>query len=224
MCVSDCAGESNKRVGECMTEAEWLEGGDVRTMLEFLWLKAMDRKFRLVACAWCRAIWPLLADERSRTAVEVAEQFADGRASEDDLVTAFRAAGRTAGGAGARATEAVADTGAGVRVARAVSVRAVAGGLSYESQALILRDVIGNPFRPVLLNPAWQTPTVVSLAQAAYDNRSLPAGTLDPARLAVLADALEEAGCNNSDILFHLRSSGPHVRGCWPVDLVLARE
>src|SRR5262249_21623387 len=72
------------------------------------------------------------------------------------------------------------------------------------SALTILRCTFGNPFRPVTLNAASQTPTVLALAQAAYENRILPAGTLEPARLAVLADALEEAGCNNHDILNHL--------------------
>jgi hypothetical protein len=91
------------------------------------------------------------------------------------------------------------------------------------AHCVLLRDIVGNPFRPVPINPAWQTPTVVALAQAAYDNRILPAGTLEPARLAVLADALEEAGCDNADILTHLRQAGEHVRGCWPIDLLLGR-
>jgi hypothetical protein len=62
------------------------------------------------------------------------------------------------------------------------------------------------------------------VAQAAYDNRKLPAGTIDPARLAVLADALEEAGCTDLTMLAHLRGPGPHFRACWPLDLVLAKE
>jgi hypothetical protein len=65
---------------------------------------------------------------------------------------------------------------------------------------------------------------VTSLATAAYDERILPSGELDPARLAVLSDALEEAGCDDPDILNHLRSSGPHVRGCWAVDLILGNS
>jgi hypothetical protein len=65
---------------------------------------------------------------------------------------------------------------------------------------------------------------VVALAQAAYDNRTLPAGTLDPVRFAVLADALEDAGCDNADILNHLRGPGPHVRGCWVLDLPLGKS
>jgi hypothetical protein len=93
-------------------------------------------------------------------------------------------------------------------------------------QAALLHDIFGNPFRPVALNPAWlawQDGTIPRLAQASYEDRGLPSGHLDPARLAVLADALEEAGCDNQDILSHLRGPGPHVRGCWALDLVLGR-
>jgi hypothetical protein len=64
---------------------------------------------------------------------------------------------------------------------------------------------------------------VVALAQVIYDERSLPAGTLDNARLAALAGALADAGCTNAGILGHCRSEGPHVRGCWVVDLVLGK-
>ena len=71
---------------------------------------------------------------------------------------------------------------------------------------------------------AWNDATVVRLAQAAYEERHLPAGTLDNGRLAVLADALEEAGCTDADLLSHLRGSGPHVRGCWPVDLCMGKS
>jgi len=94
----------------------------------------------------------------------------------------------------------------------------------WRYQADLLRDIIGNPFRSIALDPAWRTPAVVSLATAAYEERNLPAGTLEPNRLAVLADALEEAGCDNDDLLSHLRGPGPHVRGCWVVDLLLGKE
>jgi len=89
----------------------------------------------------------------------------------------------------------------------------------------LLRDIFGSlSFRPVVIDPAWRTPTVHALAQAAYDTRILPSGALDNARLAVLGDALEEAGCDNADILNHLRQPGEHVRGCWVVDLLLGKE
>jgi hypothetical protein len=92
-----------------------------------------------------------------------------------------------------------------------------------EAHIYLLHDIFGNPFRPVLIEPKWLTPIVTSLAAAAYEERSLPSGELDLARLAVLADALEEAGLREQPILDHLRSPGPHVRGCWPLDLILGR-
>jgi hypothetical protein len=70
---------------------------------------------------------------------------------------------------------------------------------------------------------SWNDGCVARLARAAYDDR-LPEGGLDPARLAVLADALEEAGCRDADILGHCRSGGEHFRGCWLVDLLLGKS
>jgi hypothetical protein len=80
------------------------------------------------------------------------------------------------------------------------------------------------PTRPVTIEPAWlrwNEGTVVRLAQAAYDSRSVLSGTLDNARLAVLADALQEAGCQEASVLAHLREQGSHWRGCWLLDLLL---
>jgi hypothetical protein len=86
------------------------------------------------------------------------------------------------------------------------------------AQAALFRCVLGNPMRPPpAVSPAWlswQGDTVSGLAQAAYAERQLPSGQLDAGRLAVLADALEEAGCTDTDLLGHLRGPGPHVRGC----------
>jgi hypothetical protein len=87
-------------------------------------------------------------------------------------------------------------------------------------------DIFGNPFRPVAVNPAilaWHDAAIIRLAQAAYEERHLPEGTLDNGRLAVLVDALEEAGCTDADILGHCRSGGEHVRGCWLVDALLGK-
>jgi hypothetical protein len=94
------------------------------------------------------------------------------------------------------------------------------------AQACLLRDVVGIPSRRFCLVPIvlrWNDGIVQKLAQAAYEERQLPDGTLDSSRLAVLADALEEAGCTDANILGHLRGPGPHVRGCWPVDLCLGQ-
>jgi hypothetical protein len=90
------------------------------------------------------------------------------------------------------------------------------------AQAGLLRCVVCNPYRPVAFDPAWGTAEVVSLAESAYQERQVPSGELDPQRLAVLADALEEVGAGG-ELLAHLRSAGPHVRGCWAVDLVTGR-
>jgi hypothetical protein len=94
----------------------------------------------------------------------------------------------------------------------------------YQIHVKLLHDIFGNPFRPVTINAAWETPAVVSLAYAAYDRHIMPAETLEPDRLAVLADALEDAGCDNADILNHCRQPGEHVRGCWVLDLLLGKE
>jgi hypothetical protein len=95
-------------------------------------------------------------------------------------------------------------------------------------QAVLLRDLFGPlPFRPVPIDPAWLSwdgGLVVRLAEAAYEHRTLPAGTLDLARLSVLADALEEAGCTDADILAHCRQPAQHVRGCWVVDALLGKS
>jgi hypothetical protein len=84
-------------------------------------------------------------------------------------------------------------------------------------QASLLREIIGNPFRLVAFDPAWRTPAVLHLAQAMYDDRAFD-------QLPILADALEEAGCASREVLDHCRGPGPHVRGCWVVDLVLGKE
>jgi hypothetical protein len=97
------------------------------------------------------------------------------------------------------------------------------------SQADLLRCIIGNPFRPRPALPpdllAWQDATIFRLAQAAYNERPLPAGHLDVHRLAVLSDALEEAGLPlDNELLLHLRRPGSHVRGCFAVDAILGLE
>jgi hypothetical protein len=87
-------------------------------------------------------------------------------------------------------------------------------------QAALLRELFGNPFRPVAADPSWLTwndGTIPKLAGAIYDDRAFD-------RMPVLADALEESGCMNSDILGHCRGPGSHCRGCWVVDLLTGRS
>jgi hypothetical protein len=92
------------------------------------------------------------------------------------------------------------------------------------AQADLWREILGNPSRRVSLDPAWRTRLVLSLALGAYQERVLPEGILMADRLAVLADALEDAGCHDVEVLSHLRSPGPHVRGCWVIDLILGKH
>jgi hypothetical protein len=84
-------------------------------------------------------------------------------------------------------------------------------------QAALLRDIFGNPFRPVAFDPRWRTSTAIGLARTMYESR-------DFAAMPVLADALEEAGCDSPDVSSHCRGPGPHVRGCWVVDRVLDKS
>ncbi len=108
------------------------------------------------------------------------------------------------------------------RPEKAAEAAAYACGYFFDSDLrlegiALLRDIFGNPFRPVTFDPAWRTSTAVGVAEAIYADR-----TFD--NLPVLADALQDAGCDHPDILTHLRDPGPHVRGCWALDLVLGKE
>jgi hypothetical protein len=177
-------------------------------------------------------------DERSRAAVEQAERHADGLIDDVDLNLACREASKASDelekncvqGAGIDAERlwnaaemAWSVTAAWQHVCEVpIIARHVGGGLP--DVIALLREVVGNPFRFPPVDPAWLNDAVVSLARAAYCERTLPAGTLHADRLAVLSDALEESGCNDQQFLAHLRSGGPHVRGCWALDLVLGKE
>jgi hypothetical protein len=210
-----------------MTEQEWLACSDPAPMLEFLRGKASDRKLRLFACACCRCIWHLLPDRRSRKAVEASERFADGLITLEKLQF-VRGDARWAANVASRKS----DDSEGVkwivahltepdvyRVLFAVWPASYLGGreIQYTLQCTLLRDVFGNPFRPITPNPHWLTPNVVSLAQAIYDDRAFD-------RMPELADALHEAGCRNDEILSHCRGPGPHVRGCWGVDIIIGKK
>jgi hypothetical protein len=224
-----------------MKEADWLTCPTAERLLSHLKGRAGERKLRLYGAACCRRCWPLLA-VRARAAVEAVERFADGLCGADELARARQDAEEPARSA-ARAPKANGCWG-GMRDAARADVEAVAHGPAWKAAAIsdridvceairvaerraqadLLRCLFGNPFRPASLAPDRITSTVTALARAAYDERTLPGGELDPARLAVLADALEDAGCTDAAILEHLRGPGPHVRGCWAVDLCLCRE
>ena len=234
-----------------MTEAEWSNCTDPAPMLEFLRGKASDRKLRLWAVACCRRIWTYLATERARRAVEVSERYADGLARRGELIAAYGATtgvshAELAAGWSAKLGKVKAPRTAAwfAAVASSPKVGPVERALGDRldppfqppvedvaaeqcCQSDLLRDLIGSPFRPVHVDPAWgawHDGAVVKLAQAVYEERELPSGHLDAARLAVLADMLEEAGCTDADLLGHMRSPGAHVRACWAVDALLGKE
>lgn len=189
-----------------------------------------DRVLQLFACACVRQVWDHLTDERGRRAIEAAEHYAD--VPEEDRVLSLLEVMRIWDAAGAE-WGVIHDP---MRWATEYSDWAAAfasePGRQEErrrSQAALLRDLFGDPFRqPPAVDPAWLTwndGTLRKLAAAAYEHRFLPSGHLDPARLALFADALEDAGCRtDAEILTHLRGEGPHVRGCWAVDLLLGRD
>ena len=94
--------------------------------------------------------------------------------------------------------------------------------------SLLLRDIVGSlPFRLITIDPAiltWHECTIPRPAQAIYEERQMPAGTFDPVRMNILADALLDAGCDNEDLIHHCRCNQSHVRGCWVVDLLLGKS
>jgi hypothetical protein len=202
-----------------MTEAEWLGCTDPHLMLDFLRGKASERKLRLIACACRRHICHLFPSERSRNAVEVAERYADeltSRGGSDAMRDTVRQVRRDIVRTASRlawwhALEVTVRNPA--KGAARIAARDPVGAVQTD----LLRDIIGNPFRPVTLDPAWLTPVAVSIARRAYEERDYQA-------LPILADALEEAGCDNADILAHCRGQGEHVRGCWVVDLILGKQ
>jgi hypothetical protein len=222
-----------------MTEAEWNSCTDPQAMLAFLRYagRLSDRKARLFGVACCRRIWHLLSDERSRRAVEVAERFADGQVMKDELQAAYALAFYAAdapkypGDEGVRIdipeADALAYAAASAADDAVIFADAAAASVRYarddegEAQAALLHDIF-NPW-PSASVDAFRTPPVLALAQAAYDDRLLPSGELDPARLAALAAALAAAGCTDAELLAHLRSPGLHCRGCWALDSLLSR-
>jgi hypothetical protein len=181
----------------------------VREQIEAAWPDRMDQSVSGMAAS--AAYFAAFDAEAARQFQEVADW--QGVSNYDKLLTFFKDC------AAACAAEAVSR----VR-AKAVRSRVKRYDAERVVQADLLRDIFGNPFRSVALDPSWRTPTVVALAQATYDKRSIPTGTLAPDQLAVLADALEDAGCTDATILDHLRGPGPHVRGCHVVDLLTGKE
>jgi hypothetical protein len=165
-----------------------------------------DRKRRLFACARVRQVWHQLADERSRRAVEMAEAFADERATREQLAAARYAALEASSAAWTPATDDAWSTAWEDASAAASFGRTAA----FTEEDLLLAEIVG----PDVVPDLPRTQTVVDLAATIYRERRWP-------DMPILADALEEAGCTEAVVLLHLRGPGPHVLGCWVLDAVL---
>jgi hypothetical protein len=221
-----------------MTERQWQEEYLPVPMLRFLRTryrlvrtKVGRRKLRLVAAANCLTVADLYSDNADCTArVELAFRVADGLAQESELrseAIALRDYGdgrenaRQATWAAVNADALTAAILSGNYAAFARRYTTAGDPEFAERKALraqvgLVRCIFGNPFRPVAGDPAWRTTSVVGLAETIYSALAFD-------RLPLLADALEEAGCDHPDVLAHCRLPGPHARGCWVVDRVIGK-
>jgi hypothetical protein len=207
-------------------ETAWNTASRLSELLRFLDERVSERQLRLFACACYRRVWDRL-HVATRQVVEMAERLADGLAGEEDLQIAADSAW-----AWPRqpAPEAAWIASAVPREAAERSAEWVAGFIGSQEplrwqeraaeeervQCAMLRDVVGNPFRPVQAAPRWLTDEVVGLARVIYASRAF-------GRMGQLADALVAAGCDCEPMVGHCRQAALHVRGCWALDLLLAR-
>ena len=200
--------------------------------------KAGRRKLRLFLCACVRRIWELTPAGACREAVALGERLAEGedvRAQISALPDGRPGSGPLEHRHAAHAAMACVETNIRWAASAGAQAAVMAAGWAREAdldrglqryhraiaeevlaQTAVLRDVFGNPFRPVPLDPAWRTSDAVALARAMYESR-------DFAAMPILADALQDAGCEDGAILSHCRGPGPHVRGCFVVDLLLKK-
>jgi len=213
-----------------MTEAEWLASTNPKRMLSYLAGKASERKLRLFACACCRHIWELLPDDANRDLVVAVEDNPDGTFSELEAPIVSSSRGKRVDDWGCLAAKYLGRSFYKIRPldgALHVAFKVLSrmreqdkAAAEEEAQAALLRELFGNPFRPVTIDPAWLTwngGVVPGLAQSICDEREFD-------RLPALAYALEEAGCNEAQILAHCAGRDSHVRGCWVLDLLLSRQ
>lgn len=217
-----------------MTEAEWLASNDPRAMFEALkrsfssdwpYGERTVRKRSLFGAACCRLVWrSVSADPRCRRKVEYIETMTEQRLSPDEEEELFFdvkiAAEHPKDGTPPAQMQAANLVYDAESPEMALGYLLTWRGRADRAQQLsdLLREIVGNPFRKAKFHKKWRTDTVLAVAQQAYDTRKYAA-------LPILADALQDAGCNNDDLLHHLRDpSATHVRGCWALDLVLGKE
>jgi hypothetical protein len=219
-----------------MTEADWRASHDPAPLLTYAKQHVSERKIRLLSCACCRQVWEHLPDTRSRQGVEVAERFADDLASPRDLAKARNNA-LVVNDATAWAVYWATNTKAASPILNVFQIAAEAPARhatkktrkadtyvavqseTMRQQADLIREVVGNPYRPPRLSSAslgWEGGLVVGLAAGIYHDKAFD-------RMPYLGDALEEAGCDDERVLAHCRDERPHVLGCWVVDLLLGK-
>lgn len=188
-----------------MNEKRWRSSRTPTAMLEHLQaVQADERKVRLYICACWRERAHLISDPAGMWQDIAAVEEDRYRGRKQEFFPTYKGFWYAA-----KATSEV--------HARWARNKPVEPGVSAARQAGFLRDLFGNPFRPVAFNSDWRTDTVVALARQVY-------GAYEFGAMPILADALQDAGCDSDDILNHCRSDGPHVRGCWVCDLVLVKE
>ena len=196
-----------------MTESEWLDENDPVPLFQQINGAGTERQLRLFSTA-------ALASDGYRSPqadfrLNLVEQFADGLVTLRQIRDAWPPLSPDAP---TTAPELAFDWAETIVMARAR--RYYGGGFPILSEPLVsvlFRDVFGARFRPVAFNQSWRTEAVVALARGMYESR-------DFGLMPVLADALDDAGCGDADVLAHCRGTGPHVRGCWVVDLVLGKS
>jgi hypothetical protein len=216
-----------------MTEAEWLTCNTTEELLYFVQDEDSytARKYRLLFVACCQRVVSFMRDKRSRRAVEMVEKFADEAVSEAAYNVAMqearnairrrripKTAAYNAALAAASDVDSLHEAVCSAAYAMELASKSPQGFMREQTmQCSLIRDIFGNPFRHLALNPAWLTSTVVSLAQGIYSEKAFD-------RMPILGDALQDAGCDNEDILNHCRGESVHVRGCFVVDLLLGKE
>jgi hypothetical protein len=202
-----------------MTEAEWLACNDPDPMLDFLRAegKLSPRKARLLAVAACRRIWRLYTEEKNRAEIEVAEADAEAMVTYDNAERDWVRRCRRCAAASSLEPESREPF-----TADEEAIWNAAFEAESAAQATLLRDLFGPllfhsppPLAPAVLG--WNGGCVVKLATTIYEQKRFE-------DLSVLADALEEAGCTDAELPGHLRGLGPHVRGCFAVDLLLGKS
>ncbi|WP_238602698.1 hypothetical protein [Fimbriiglobus ruber] len=208
-----------------MTEEEWLAATEPTPLVAYVRGLATGRQLAMAAIALCRSDRDLMRPGYSRDGVAWSERVTDGEIASDDLGGLDPGADYLMGAAANRC-RCVAGHAADGDLLRAHDSLAEVVGILIDQDwdnarrlkrmAEVFRCIFGNPFRPITFNPSYLTPTVLSLAKGIYEDRAFD-------RMPVLADALQDAGCDNEDILTHCRGPGPHVRGCWVVDLCLGK-